>query len=66
MSDRTIFWDDGDRPPIVTLLTSFQIPDIERFIGIGCPQAHLRIYCLVMRALGRDDGHLVALFLLSS
>ena len=41
------------------------MPDIERFSGIGCPRAHLRLYSLVMRALGRDDAQLVALFPLS-
>ena len=65
VSDRTIVRDDGDKPPTIGFLTSFQMPDIERFTGIGCPRAHLRLYSLVMRALGRDDRQLVALFPLS-
>ena len=56
MSDRTIVWDDSNRPPIVSSLTSFHMHDIERFIGVGCPRVHVRLYSLVMRALGRDDG----------
>ena len=65
VSDRIIVRDDGDRPPTVGLLTSFQMPNIERFTSIGCPRARLRLYSLIMRALGRDDGQLVALFPLS-
>ena len=61
----TIIWDDNDKPPTITSLTSFQMPDIKRFTGIGCPRAHLRLYSLVMRVLGRDNGQLVALFPLS-
>ena len=41
------------------------MPNIERFIGIRCPRAHLKLLSLVMRALARDDTHLVALFPLS-
>ena len=55
LSNRTIDWDDSDRPPIVSSLVDFQMLDIERFAGIRCPRAHLRIYILVMRALGRDE-----------
>ena len=65
MSDMTMVWDDSDRPPIVSSLTSFQMPNIERFTYVGCPPAHLRLYSLVMRAFGRDDGQLVTLFPLS-
>ena len=65
MSNRTIVWDDSERPPTFSLLTSFQMPYIERFTGIRCPRAHLRLYGLVMRALSRDDRQLVALFPLS-
>ena len=54
--DRTIVWDDSDKPSIISSLTSFQMPDIKRFTGFGFPRAHLRLYSLVMRALGRDDG----------
>ena len=57
----TIVWDDDDRPPIVTSLTSFQMPDIKRFTTTGCPRAHLRLYRLVMRGLGRDDGQFFCL-----
>ena len=63
--DRTIVWDDIDRPPTVSSLAGFQMLDIERFSGIGCLRACLRLYSLVMRALGRDDTQLFALFPLS-
>ena len=53
--DRTIVWDDIDKPPTVSLLAGFQMSDKERFTTIGCPRAHPRLYNLFMRALGRDD-----------
>ena len=65
VSDRTIVWDDGERPAMVNSLASFQILDINSFTGIRCPRAHLKLYSLVMRALSRDDTQLIALFPLS-
>ena len=63
--DRTIIWDDIDIAPIVSSLVGFQMHDIEILNGIRCPRAHLRLYALVMRVLGRDDTQMVALFPLS-
>ena len=63
VSDRIIDWDDSERPPIAR--ASFQMPAIVRFTDIGCPRAHLKLYSLVMTALGRYDTQLVALFPLS-
>ena len=65
MSDRAIIWDDSDRPLVVSSLVNFQMPKIKRLIGIGCPQAHLRLYSLVIRAHSKDNAQLVALFPLS-
>ena len=65
VSDKKIVRDHIDRAPILNLPTNFQMLDIERFINIGCPKAHLRLYNFIMRALGRDDTRLDALFPLS-
>ena len=65
VSNKTIVWGDRDRPPVVNFLIGFQMLDITRVIGIRCPRAHLRLYDLFMRSLGRDDGQLLALFPLS-
>ena len=35
--DRTIIQDDSDRPHTISSLAGFQMPDIERFTGVGCP-----------------------------
>ena len=35
--DRTIVWDDIDIPPTVSSLAGFQMLDIEKLSGIGCP-----------------------------
>ncbi|RVW55867.1 hypothetical protein CK203_104110 [Vitis vinifera] len=49
--DEIISWDDPDDVPVATLPISFRMPDIERYMGVGCPRIHLRLYSIVMRAL---------------
>ena len=63
--DEMISWDDTDDVPMATLPVSFRMPDIERYIGVGCPRIHLRLYSTVMRALGLDEAQLLTLFPLS-
>ncbi|KAJ9705886.1 hypothetical protein PVL29_003815 [Vitis rotundifolia] len=60
-----ISWDDTDDVPVATLPVGFEMPDIERYTGVGCPRIHLRLYSAVMRALGLDEAQLLILFPLS-
>ena len=43
----------------------FQMPNIEHYSGIGCPEIHLRLYNTVMRVHGIDDAQLVVFFPMS-
>ncbi|RVW27300.1 hypothetical protein CK203_107308 [Vitis vinifera] len=63
--DEMISWDDPDDVPVATLPVDFRMPDIERYMGVGCPRIHLRLYSTVMRALGLDEAQLLTLFPLS-
>ncbi|KAJ9699548.1 hypothetical protein PVL29_008238 [Vitis rotundifolia] len=63
--DEMILWDDTDDVPVATLPVGFEMPDIERYRGVGCPRIHLRLYSAVMRALGLDEAQLLILFPLS-
>ena len=58
-------WNDRDCIPAASLPAKFCMLDIERYSGIGCPNIHLRLYNIVMRAHGIDDAQLVALFPMS-
>ncbi|KAL6322001.1 hypothetical protein AAG906_003141 [Vitis piasezkii] len=62
-------------PPIVTLVTfiedphsmttlpiGFRMPKIKRYMGVGCPHIHLKLYSIVMRALSLDEAQLLTLF----
>ena len=60
--DETISWDDTDDMPMATLLVSFRMLEIERYMGVRCPRIHLRLYSIVMRALGLDEAQLLTLF----
>ena len=50
---------------MASLPTQFRMPDIERYMGIGCPKIHLRLYSSVMRAHGLDEAHLIMFFPMS-
>ena len=63
--DEMIPWDDLDDVPVATLPVGFRMPEIERYTGVGCPRIHLRLYSIVMRALGLDEAQLLTLFPLS-
>ena len=65
VSNGAINWDDVDGAPVANLPAQFRMPDIERYMGIGCPKIHLRLYSSVMRAHGLDEAHLIMLFPLS-
>ena len=65
VSNGAISWDDFDEAPVASLPTQFRMPDIEWYMGIGCPKIHLRLYSSVMRAHGLDEAHLIMLFPMS-
>ena len=50
---------------MTSLLTKFRMPDIERYMSIGCPRIHLRLYSTVMRPHGLDESQMITLFILS-
>ena len=39
--------------------------EIKRYMGIGCPRIHLRLYSTVMRAHGLDEAQMIMLFPMS-
>ena len=42
--------------PVASLPINFRMLNIERYIGVGCPRIHLRLYSIVMRALDLDEA----------
>ena len=65
VSNGAISWDDFDGAPVASLSTQFRMPDIERYMGIGCPKIHLRLYSSVIKAHGLDEVQLIMLFPMS-
>ena len=63
--DGVIGWDRYDDLPVVALPVEFCMPDIERYIGIGCPRIHLQLYSAVMREHRLDEAQMIMLFPLS-
>ena len=55
VSESLVVWDDLDSIPVASL-PAFMMPDIERYMGVGCPHIHLRLYSIVMRAHGLDKS----------
>lgn len=47
----------GDNLP-----NNFQMPNMEKYDGTGCPKMHLRMYCNAMFQWGQDDKVLVQMF----
>ena len=41
------------------------MPEIERYMGIGCPRINLRLYSTVMRTHGLDKTQMVMFFPMS-
>ena len=62
-SDGAITWEDFDGAPVASLSAKIMMPEIERYIGIGCPRIHLRLYSMIMRAHGLDEAQMVMFFL---
>ena len=65
VSDGVIGWDGYDDLPVVALPIEFRMPDIERYIGIGCPRIHFQLYSAVMRGHRLDEAQMIMLFPMS-
>ena len=65
VSDSSIVWDNLDSVPVASLAAKFKMLDIERYIGIGCPCIHLRLYSTTIRAHGLDESQMITMFPLS-
>ena len=63
--DGVTSWDDFDSTPATGLPPDFRMPEIERYIGRGCPLVHLRLYSIVMRAHRLDEAQMLMLFPMS-
>ena len=50
---------------MASLPAKFRMPEIERYMGIGYPCIHLRLYSTVLRAHGLDEAQMVMLFPMS-
>ncbi|KAL6347695.1 hypothetical protein AAG906_026224 [Vitis piasezkii] len=48
VSDGGMVWDDFDGLPVANLPAKFRMPEIERYMGIGCPRIHLRLYSIMI------------------
>lgn len=50
MSNSSVTWDVFYGIPMTNLPTKFRMPKIKRYIRVGCPCIHLKLYSAVMRA----------------
>ena len=55
-------WDGFDSAPVTPMSPKFQMPDMERYIGRGCPRTRLRIDSQLMTGMGLDEAQLIMLF----
>ena len=63
--DERMVCDDFDGLLVASLPAKFRKLEIKRYMGIGCPCIHLRLYSIVMRAQGLDETQMIMLFLMS-
>ena len=63
--DRAINSENLNEAPVVGLPAKFRMLKIEKYMGIGYPRIHLRLYSTVMRAHKLDESHMVMLFPMS-
>ena len=63
--DGVIGWDGYDDLPVAALPVEFSMPDIERYMGIGCPCIHLQLYGAVIHEHRLDEAQMIMLFPLS-
>lgn len=62
MSEGMISWDDLDYMSMASLLAKFRIPEIKRYISIGCLCIHLHLNSIMMRGHGLDEAQMITLF----
>ena len=62
MFDGSTIWDDLEGMSVASLPAKFRMLDIKRYMGIGCPRIHLRLYSTMMRAHGLDESQMITLF----
>ncbi|RVW12007.1 hypothetical protein CK203_087242 [Vitis vinifera] len=60
-----VTWEYFDEAPVASLPAKFRMPEIERYMGIGCPRIHLRLYSTIMRAHGLNEAQMIMLFPIS-
>ena len=65
VTDGVMSWDGYDDLPVAALPVEFRRPDIERYMGIGCPRIHLQLYSAIMRGHRLDRAKMIMLFPLS-
>ena len=63
--DRAITQDDFDGALVSSLSTEFRMPNVERYMNIGCPKIHLSLYSTIMRAYRLDEAQMIMLFPMS-
>ena len=55
-------WDGYDDLPVAAFPVEFRMSDIERYIGIGCPRIHLKLYSAIMLGHRLDETQMIMLF----
>ena len=65
VSNGGMVWDDFDGLLVASLLAKFRMLENERYVEIGCPHIHLRLYSIMMRAHGLDEAQMIMLFPMS-
>ena len=63
--NKAITWKDFNGALVASLSTKFRMPEIERYMSIGCPRIHLSLYNTIMRAHGLDEAQMVMFFPMS-
>ena len=48
-----------------SLSTEFRMPNVERYMNIGCPKIHLSLYSTIMRAYRLDKAQMIMFFPMS-
>ena len=50
---------------MTSLSAKFRMLEIKRYMGIGCPRIHLRLYSTVMRSHNLEEAQMIILFPMS-
>ena len=65
VSNGVIGWHRYDDLLVVALPVEFRMPDIERYMGIGCPRIHFQFYNTVIHEHRLDEAQMIMLFPMS-